>query len=184
MVCESTRVSLRAVSVQRALPPFLLILPSRDTEGRNGTPKPRDLFTSTYTFTAFQQLSYHPSSVTLLFSPSFFTLLISDISYAPEITTLLTDEIQAEGEYLSFRINLIETEEDSADGDRGAEMKENVLAQGSVALWVMIEDSCSILRQVTCTSACSKIYLHLVFHLKLHYCSRVNSRLLSYDQNF
>jgi hypothetical protein len=59
-------------------------------------------------------------------------------------------------------------------------MKENVLAQGSVALWVMIEDSCSILRQVTCTSAYSKTYLLLVFHLKSHYCSRVNSRLLSY----
>ena len=107
-----------------------------------------------------------------------FTLLISDISYAPEIITLLTDEIQAEGEYLSFRINLIDMEwevlsfhvnkidaewevlsfrinlidmeEDSADAYRGAETKENVLAQGSVALWVMIEDSCSILRQVMC----------------------------------
>jgi hypothetical protein len=62
----------------------------------------------------------------------------------------LTDEIQAEGEYLSFRINLIDMEEDSADAYRGAETKENVLAQGSVALWVMIEDSCSILRQVLC----------------------------------
>lgn len=79
-----------------------------------------------------------------------FTLLILDISYAPEIITLLTDEIQAEGEYLSFRINLIDMEEDSADAYRGAETKENVLAQGSVALWVMIEDSCSILRQVMC----------------------------------
>lgn len=77
----------------------------------------------------------------------------SDISSAPEIITLLTDEIQAEGEYLSFRINLIDMDEDSADIDRGAEGKENVLAQGSVALWVMIEDSCSILRQVTRTAA-------------------------------
>lgn len=71
--------------------------------------------------------------------------MITDISSAPEIFTLLTDEIHAEGEYLSFRINLIDI---GAGSTTDVEGSENVLAQGSVALWVMIEDSCSILRQV------------------------------------
>lgn len=74
-----------------------------------------------------------------------FILMITDISSAPEIFTLLTDEIHAEGEYLSFRINLIDI---GAGSTTDVEGSENVLAQGSVALWVMIEDSCSILRQV------------------------------------
>lgn len=71
--------------------------------------------------------------------------MITDISSAPEIFTLLADEIHAEGEYLSFRINLIDV---GAGSTTDVEGNENVLAQGSVALWVMIEDSCSILRQV------------------------------------
>ena len=82
--------------------------------------------------------------------------MITDISSAPEIFTLLTDEIHAEGEYLSFRINLINV---GAGSTIDVEGNENVLAQGSVALWVMIEDSCSILRQVLNVIETCEFYL-------------------------
>ena len=84
--------------------------------------------------------------------------MITDISSAPEIFTLLTDEIHAEGEYLSFRINLIDI---GAGSTTDVEGRENVLAEGSVALWVMIEDSCSILRQVLIASKYGNSYLGL-----------------------
>jgi hypothetical protein len=73
--------------------------------------------------------------------PSSAIVTVQPINYSSylrlnaDLSVLLSDEIQSEGEYLSFRINLIEKD------------KEGVVAQGSVALWVMIEDSCNILRQ-------------------------------------
>ena len=90
--------------------------------------------------------------------------MITDISSAPEIFTLLTDEIHAEGEYLSFRINLIDI---GAGSTTDVEGSENVLAQGSVALWVMIEDSCSILRQVliALNSYMSYLGIHVFYSL-------------------
>ena len=103
-----------------------------------------------FSFTLFSSL--------LLFAPlffsSFFSSLLShdlpplllDICSSPDIISLLKDEVEAEGEYLAFRINIVDLENENENED---DEDENVLAQGSVALWVMIEDSCSILRQVS-----------------------------------
>jgi hypothetical protein len=60
---------------------------------------------------------------------------------------MLTDEIKAESEYISFRINVVDA---SRSGSRTTEEEDEdvvALAQGSVALWVMIEDSCNIVRR-------------------------------------
>ena len=61
---------------------------------------------------------------------------------------MLTDEIKAESEYISFRINVVDASR-IPTGSRIPDDEEEVvaLAQGSVALWVMIEDSCNIVRR-------------------------------------
>lgn len=57
---------------------------------------------------------------------------------------MLTDEIKAESEYISFRINVVDA---SRITDQEDDEDVVALAQGSVALWVMIEDSCNIVRR-------------------------------------
>ena len=60
---------------------------------------------------------------------------------------------------MTFRINIIDPEDENENENENEDNEnENVLAQGSVALWVMIEDSCSILRQVS--SSCCTILLY------------------------
>ena len=59
---------------------------------------------------------------------------------------MLTEEIKAESEYISFRINVVDANRISSqitDDDEDVV----ALAQGSVALWVMIEDSSNIVRR-------------------------------------
>ena len=68
---------------------------------------------------------------------------------------MLSEEIKAEGEYLSFRINVIDANDSSQNPSQNSsqihgdneEEEAVVIAQGSVALWVMVEDSCNIVRR-------------------------------------
>ena len=68
---------------------------------------------------------------------------------------MLSEEIKAEGEYLSFRINVIDANDSSQNPSQNSsqihgdneEEAAVVIAQGSVALWVMVEDSCNIVRR-------------------------------------
>ena len=71
------------------------------------------------------------------------------------LRTMLSEEIKAEGEYLSFRINVIDANDSSQNPSQNSsqihgdneEEEAVVIAQGSVALWVMVEDSCNIVRR-------------------------------------
>ena len=60
---------------------------------------------------------------------------------------MLSEEIKAEGEYLSFRINIIDVNESHQKNAENDGEEATVIAQGSVALWVMVEDACNIVRR-------------------------------------
>jgi hypothetical protein len=75
----------------------------------------------------------------------FFT---ADMSFNRETSLMLADEINNQKENLAIIIRFIE-----AGDDDGSDTETRVFADAIVDLWVMIEDSCSIVRQVL--SACS-----------------------------
>ena len=62
---------------------------------------------------------------------------------------MLNEEIKEEGEYISLRINVVDADRAAAAtaAGRGAEEDVVAVAQGSVALWVMLEDGCNIVRR-------------------------------------
>ena len=65
---------------------------------------------------------------------------------------------------MTFRINIIDPEDENENENEDNE-NENVLAQGSVALWVMIEDSCSILRQVSSSGCTILLYCRILSYI-------------------
>jgi hypothetical protein len=78
----------------------------------------------------------------------------TDIVSSQPIMNRLGEAIEADDESLSFTIRVVRAVQSGASGSGSPQY--TVVAQGSVHLWVMIEDACSILRQVLYT---------LIFHV-------------------
>jgi hypothetical protein len=73
----------------------------------------------------------------------FFLSFSADMPFNRETSLILAEEIASQKENLAIVVRFIEASDDGSDTET------RVFADAIVDLWVMIEDSCSIVRQVS-----------------------------------